>query len=387
MSQFQWVGVIPEESSSSAFGVSTDLLPTFLEAAGLIRTPSVSFDGISLLGELIGQNSVSGSATTSAYNQSHSVLKNAEHIIAKYKKKSFDRVAMWYKDFEEPKHSAIWLHNFKLILDPADNPVGMFDMILDGHERKNLITERVFAQHKGYIEVEHYDLLQRFMAQPSNSSTRMDYRVHQLILHSAYQTIHAFSNHGSDALKLYLLINPMRNYPMSHGSDTRSFNKLERTDLSPGAVAWKPVIRNVWDEAEERRARKALINYQCVTLCSCKIPATREVPVLPYGKVDKAYRSVRPNTQIASRLLSGHLVKSDSQSQNSSVTMYTMPDSGIKIAVLESEEVRPEDRAVLVEKCTDMKLKFNVQVGFSWGTLPESMRIVWKKMDCDSNIV
>lgn len=46
---FQWKGVIPPHSYCSFFGGLTDLLPTFLEVAGIDRPAGMRFDGISVL--------------------------------------------------------------------------------------------------------------------------------------------------------------------------------------------------------------------------------------------------------------------------------------------------------------------------------------------------
>ena len=46
---FQWIGTIPRGRNISTFGISTDLFPTFIEAASISLPSTVKLDGISLL--------------------------------------------------------------------------------------------------------------------------------------------------------------------------------------------------------------------------------------------------------------------------------------------------------------------------------------------------
>jgi arylsulfatase A-like enzyme len=55
---WQWVGHIPAGGNISTFGVSTDLVPTFLHAAGVAQPSNLYLDGVSLLPVLIGQKEV-----------------------------------------------------------------------------------------------------------------------------------------------------------------------------------------------------------------------------------------------------------------------------------------------------------------------------------------
>ena len=55
---WQWKGVIPENQRADFFGLSTDLFPTFIEAAGIEKPPHVRIDGISLLALLTAKEKV-----------------------------------------------------------------------------------------------------------------------------------------------------------------------------------------------------------------------------------------------------------------------------------------------------------------------------------------
>jgi arylsulfatase A-like enzyme len=83
----------------TTMGITTDLYPTFLDAAGLSAPGNVKLDGISLLPLLVANS-------------------KEKRKIAK--KSSSERVGLWHNDFEGPKASVIWIFDFKVMLDGKD---------------------------------------------------------------------------------------------------------------------------------------------------------------------------------------------------------------------------------------------------------------------------
>jgi len=67
----QWVGTVAKGRTSDVFAYSTDLLPTFLQAAGLPVPKNMRLDGMSLLPELVsGAHLFSASSSSSSSNAS-----------------------------------------------------------------------------------------------------------------------------------------------------------------------------------------------------------------------------------------------------------------------------------------------------------------------------
>lgn len=132
---WQWVGRISPGTESNKFGVSTDLFPTLLDAAGLSPPDHVRLDGISLLPILL-------------------------HKPAAVPKAGDERVVLWYSHCPGiPKVSAAWSHGYKLVwndyegrkADKLPPPWRLFDMRtpLDSttmpFEEKNLLATPAFA--------------------------------------------------------------------------------------------------------------------------------------------------------------------------------------------------------------------------------------------------
>jgi arylsulfatase A-like enzyme len=86
---WQWPGRIAANSTSTAFALSTDLLPTLLEAAGIARPAGLKLDGLSLLPVLTGSDpSTQGDS----------------------------RTVTWFKDIDGSS-SAAWTNGFKFLAD------------------------------------------------------------------------------------------------------------------------------------------------------------------------------------------------------------------------------------------------------------------------------
>lgn len=110
---WQWIGKINPMSISDKFGVSTDLFPTLLEAAGIQPPDHIRLDGLSLLPVLLSSKST---------------------VITKA---GDERVVLWYSHCPGiPKVSAAWSHGYKLVwndyegrkADKLPPPWRLFDM-------------------------------------------------------------------------------------------------------------------------------------------------------------------------------------------------------------------------------------------------------------------
>jgi arylsulfatase A-like enzyme len=146
----QWVGTVPKGRNCSTFAVSTDLFPTFLDAAGLPVPKNVRLDGMSFLSEIVPERNAPLSAGTpppplsrteggSGGSANHDELggneglgvsltnvtspivmspKGGEMHRARrlHKKQLHERITFWHNDFEGPRATAARLFDFKLIL-------------------------------------------------------------------------------------------------------------------------------------------------------------------------------------------------------------------------------------------------------------------------------
>jgi hypothetical protein len=149
---FQWIGTIPGGKNSSSFVISTDLFPTFVDAANLKMPTKVKVDGMSILSELIGRNKISkkkinlqiqefnanlNSNSTSSSNATTTIVNsNLNSNTNMYK----ERAIFWHNDYEGPRKSAMWLFDFKIFLDEKELPCEMYDMKNDPFKKKQFAS-------------------------------------------------------------------------------------------------------------------------------------------------------------------------------------------------------------------------------------------------------
>jgi len=110
---WEWKGRLTPGKKIDAFGLSTDLFPTFLDAAGLTKPPRIKIDGTSLLAILEGKSF----------------------------RKGDERLVTWHKDIGG-KAGAAWSHGYKLV-KVGNEPQVFFDMRLDDKENSpiNIATD------------------------------------------------------------------------------------------------------------------------------------------------------------------------------------------------------------------------------------------------------
>jgi arylsulfatase A len=197
----QWVGTIPAGKTNDQFMVSTDLFPTFLDAAGVKAPPHLRLDGLSVLPMLVpdyykrfgvdvvsvataaaaSSQEVAGTKSTSSSssktkkskstssttgNRIHSssssssidslpeVLLSRASLVtprhsadelreneAAYRAAMQDRVTLWHNDYEGPRRTAAWVYDYKVIADEKDVLIEMYDMKNDRFEKNNLLLD------------------------------------------------------------------------------------------------------------------------------------------------------------------------------------------------------------------------------------------------------
>jgi len=168
----QWVGTIPKGSQSSTFASTVDLLPTFLDAAGLSVPSHFLLDGMSIMPDLAhatlgssgaaagvkaghegkdaalqlgslqgigtGTGTGGGAGGTNHAQTSRYICSKAAR--RQFRRKSAERLVLWHNDFEGPRMTAARFYDFKLILNGSDYPKELYDLRVDVGERRNLLA-------------------------------------------------------------------------------------------------------------------------------------------------------------------------------------------------------------------------------------------------------
>lgn len=261
---WQWTGIIPKKKESAVLGVTTDIFPTVLEAAGIPLPKNARVDGISLLTE----------------------LKSTHHHKSVYHKKSkriyFDRMSLWHAEYEGPRSTVAILYDFKVTLNEKDHPYEIFDLLNDPFEKINLIES---LSNTPIEEIKAWaDDSQVAQISPSyllTNTSRVDQSVHRLLVSKTYQMLYDFANYGNEAHKQYLVLNPGRNYVPTVESDVRS------------------VTNNIYRVTSKEKAIKiresTITKGFCSTPCSCAVPASNDIPNLPFQSVPIARQYLNPH--------------------------------------------------------------------------------------------
>jgi len=174
---WQWKGVIPSNTSVGTFGISTDLFPTLIEAAGLRMPPHVRIDGISFLPvlksnnpQLVSQGNFNSApapapapASTSAsllLNQQQDVAAPPTATVQPQPRENEnvtlangdERTMLWYTHCPGfPKFTAAWAHGYKLVWNDYEGrqakklpaPLRLFNMRTDPTEQIDLLPSLV----------------------------------------------------------------------------------------------------------------------------------------------------------------------------------------------------------------------------------------------------
>jgi hypothetical protein len=294
----QWVGHIPSNQIISNFGVGTDLLPTFLDAAEIKKPNNVDLDGVSLLPLLQGTTT---KQVRKLYNE---------------------RLVLWHSDFEGPRRTVGWTYQYKLILNENNMPIELYDMMNDKYEIKNLInnemTNNIFEYSKNQIrdnfkedtEENNFKLTRVLLMQNRNSSI-----IHLHFIKRLFKTLYYYAKYGNYAHIKYLQYNSGRIYNPSLLSDSTKSTKFLKNnknfminkDFSKDSMAEKMRKKNqltnnfnenLSDKVLENKRKEFLNNGYCSTLCSCNIPNNiSNINTLPFKYSDEpiASKYINPN--------------------------------------------------------------------------------------------
>ena len=298
----QWVGTIPNGRNSSSVISTVDLLPTFLEAAGIPTPPHVRLDGMSVLSELVGPTKLAGleeqSSGGDTSGSSSQLIAAAEARKLRHKKNRkalHDRVLLWHNDFEGPRATAARYRDFKLILDGNERPFEMFDLRKDPLELHNLLGNdiandvatvneiisgtsmtplRYNSKHKDNTKVQATETL------PTRMRSRSDF--HKLIFKKLYRAMLDFALHGNACHAQWLMENPGRHYDATAESD----NYFGRGN------PYKKISR-----AQSAANRERMLTTTCASPCSCKVPVASEVQ-WPWNRVNETLMYMMPGNPV-----------------------------------------------------------------------------------------
>jgi hypothetical protein len=127
-----------------------------------------------------------------------------------------ERVTLWHNDYEGPRKTALWTHNYKLFLNEKEAPCEMFDMLSDPREANNLlhnISQAAFAEFmnlavesnfaKGASKLTNNKFALPVLTEDVLLNDRGSYRVHVAILVHLFKTMYEFAKHGDEAYQIY----------------------------------------------------------------------------------------------------------------------------------------------------------------------------------------
>jgi arylsulfatase A-like enzyme len=311
----QWVGTIPAGQSSDAFVVSTDLFPTFLDAAGVLAPPHLRLDGLSILPLLVPDyykarsvhlspahakssspkhTALAVTAVTEGKNPGRHAVDEVRLDEQVYRAAMRDRVTLWHNDYEGHRRTAAWVYGYKVILDERERMSEMYDLQTDPYEVNNLLL-KAGPEHWKVVNSTVYSkspslahLFKKRVSLDMVLTNRDDSDVHIWIASHLYKTLQDYVKGGNSAHQLLMDANPGWRYQPTVLSDYRS-------DYITG-----PSLHAQATGAGAEAARKKLLEGTCgLSPCTCDIRTARQVPTLPFERVPQ-YEHVSPG-----RLLNG----------------------------------------------------------------------------------
>jgi arylsulfatase A-like enzyme len=284
----QWGGTVPAGQASDAFVVSTDLFPTFLDAAGVLAPAHLRLDGLSILPLLVPDYYKEHSAHAvaprkeSTSTEKH-VIDTVKDDATLYHDTMRDRVTLWHNDYEGLRRSAAWLYDYKVILDEKEELIEMYDMRNDLFEATNLVTEQwspspvpasiaatgtapgIIADGRAKIS----------LARVLNE--RKSTEVHRWVARRMTAVLQAYVDQGNNAHALQKSANPGWAYPATQRSNLRA-------DHIRG---WSPMSLHL--------ERERLMNGTCGdTPCGCEVKTVGDVGALPFEKTPVQYTYLHP---------------------------------------------------------------------------------------------
>lgn len=318
----QWVGTVPRGRNCSAFTVSTDLMPTFLEAAKVDVPNNARLDGMSFLSEIVPERvhrAITATAPTTEQEQEQeqalrrlsvggaaSKDQDSAHISRRdHKHRLRDRVVFWHNDFEGPRATAARLLDFKLILDGKERPFEMFDLRRDPRETTNLIKGREQAvaisaaamagaaaakdstgpgAGAAAAAAAAHDENKESAFTSANilgnvNGVRSNPALHKWLFSRMYTAMRDYADHGNAADVIYRARNHGRNYNATVESNMRRLGNR-----------YKGMTKG-----DAQQLHKATIDQgYCATECPCETLGARDVPAFPVDEVEPSLQYIMP---------------------------------------------------------------------------------------------
>ncbi len=287
----QWIDHIPKGQNISTFGYSTDLLPTFLDAAKISVPKKFRLDGMSLMSELLPKSSYEIDANNHIIHdkgkkniRSSSVAAAAEITdTAKYitkleiNKKSqllLDRVVYWHNDYEGPRATAAYWNNYKFILDDKNEPFEMFDLQNDPYEINNLYTNDLFQLFDNNNN--HNNIHKIIDNLTNNNNQRKSKFVHSFLFQKLLKSIQDYAKYGNIGHINYMKSNTGRMYVPSQKSDYKK-NSMEyrKRDLKLDISSLTKITQGFCGDMGATTAETTGAG------CSCSTPSLYDVDTYP----------------------------------------------------------------------------------------------------------
>jgi arylsulfatase A len=307
----QWIGTIPAGGVVNALTVSTDLFPTFVDAAGLTLPPQYHLDGISILNDLLSpiprplvpaeftafkaaidatSNSFSlhllNISLTQGKQDIHPFLYAPLEIRDKYRTKRRpqrrhlmqERLIMWHTDFESPRKTAGIVYGYKFYINEFNIPVEVYDMVVDPKEELNLLPEdakywKMFTEKfPQYPKSASLSKLQSLSKDAMYSDRKNPMKIYYLMI-KIYPALKGFADHGADGYKSYLTTYPALRYTPTPGS------------------AERPIITNIYKKISRDKMPEYIQNFlqkgfcPIEYACNCSIPTASQIVSLPFPDV------------------------------------------------------------------------------------------------------
>lgn len=282
----QWPGVIPSGSEISSLIVSTDWLPTFVEAAGLIIPNNVQLDGHSALPILAPSwhSHLVGISAVPRKDESDDIHQKTTRADRQYwRQNQRERLVLWHNDFEGPRRTVAWFYDFKLFLDEREIPLHLFDMRNDHHEKNNLLPQKspqewqkilseCLAGSKANETVRASPIISRFHLRTQRSDTTLL----MAVVCRMYPSMVTFVNRGDEGNRNYLQKYPELRYKPTPFSDQR------------------PALGIATSPQQNEKLRRELLDHTgCGSApCGCSWQGASRVPTLPFPHVDPDLRSI-----------------------------------------------------------------------------------------------
>jgi len=306
----QWVGTLPAKVKSDAFVVSTDLFPTFLDAAGVHAPSHYKLDGLSILPQLVPDYYKSGSvftsntavaphralstkptttsaaATTTNTHNTHTPNK-AKHVSNFDLKNDADlcriavrdRVTLRHNDYDGQRRTLAWVYDYKVFLNEKEVMFEMFDMVNDPFEKTNLLAgvpAQYWAEFKFTNETGFF-MLHSTPAPPVSQGKgvtldmilhdRRNPSVHLWVASHMYRVLKDYATYGNVAHAALMTANPGWHYTPTLDSDYRMVGKRPAT--SPRVTLEVLKEHNTCGAAP----------------CSCAVRSAHDINPLPYNKL------------------------------------------------------------------------------------------------------